>query len=83
MTHEQTINDLLAQLEAATTYAEYMPLRSRCVQALDSYEFGVGVGPNRGRQWEEFERICATVGPAIRKREYGVRPASLKEKDAA
>lgn len=70
MTTLPNIDDLLAQFAAAKTYAEYMPLRSRCVQALDSYEFGVGVGPSRAHQWKEFERICSTVGPAIRKREY-------------
>jgi hypothetical protein len=82
MTHKQTINDLLAQLAACTTYAEYMPLRSRCVQALDSYDFGSGVDLNRADQWAEFERICAKVGPAIRAREYGA-PVSQKQSEAA
>ena len=69
-TMEKRIDDLLAQFAAAQTYAEYMPLRSRCVQALDSYETGAGLNESRPRQWKEFERICSTVGPAIRKREY-------------
>lgn len=80
MTIEQRINELLDQLEAATTSAEYMPLRSQCVQALDSYEMGVGIGPSRAAQWERFERICAKVGPEIRKREYDSIPTySLRE----
>lgn len=74
------IDNLLDQLEAATTSAEYMPLRSLCVQALDSYEMGVGIGPSRAAQWERFERICAKVGPEIRKREYDSIPTySLRE----
>ena len=74
------IDGLLDQLEAATTSAEYMPLRSLCVQALDSYEMGVGIGPSRAAQWERFERICAKVGPEIRKREYDSIPTySLRE----
>ena len=64
-TLDREIDALLAEFEACATYAEYMPLRSRCVQALDSYRPGVGVGPNRAAQWTEFERICAKVGPAM------------------
>jgi hypothetical protein len=80
MTTLPNIDDLLAQLAAATTSAEYMPLRSRCVQALDSYEVGAGIGPSRAAQWDRFERICAKVGPEIRKREYDSIPTySLRE----
>lgn len=75
-----SIPELLAQLEAATTSAEYLPLRSRCVQALDSYVPGVGIDHDRAGQWAEFERICAKVGPAIRAREYdSIKTYSVKE----
>ncbi len=94
MTTLPNIDDLLKQFAACTTYAEYMPMRSRVVQALDSYETGVGIGPSRAGQWAEFERICATLGPEIRKREYdSIRTyspeecaaymAARKQKDAA
>jgi hypothetical protein len=79
MTHEQTINDLLAQFEAAQTYAEYIPLRSRCVQALDSYEYGVGVGPNRAAQWDRFERIDAGKLPMIQAEYRAIPVLSLAE----
>jgi len=80
MTHEQTINDLLDQFEACTKYVDYWPLRSRCVQALDSYEYGVGVGPNRAAQWDRFDRIDARVGLIVSKQAFeGIKTYSLDE----
>jgi hypothetical protein len=79
MTHEQTINDLLAQFEAAQTIAEYWPLRSRCVQALDSYDPSVGVGPNRAAQWVRFERIDAGKRPMIQAEYRAIPVLSLAE----
>lgn len=80
-TLDREIDALLAQLEVCATYAEYMPLRSRCVQALDSYRTGVGVGPNRAAQWKEFERICRKVGPAMVAQVDAL--SNPKQKDAA
>lgn len=74
------IPTLLAQLAASTTSAEYWPLRSACVQALDSYVPGVGIGPNRSAQWAEFERITRKVSAEIKVREYdSIKTYSVKE----
>jgi len=79
-TLDREIDALLAEFEACATYAEYMPLRSRCVQALDSYVPGVGVGPNRAAQWTEFERITRKVSAEIKVREYdSIKTYSVKE----
>ena len=79
MTHEQTINDLLAQFEAAQTIADYWPIRSRCVQALDSHDPSVGVGPNRAAQWDRFERIDAGKLPMIQAEYRAIPVLSLAE----
>lgn len=79
MTIEQNINDLLARFSACTTYAEYVPLRSLCVQALDSYETDVGVGPNRHGQWVEFERIDAEKRLMVRAEYRAIPTLSLAE----
>jgi hypothetical protein len=83
MTTEQNINDLLARFSACTTYAEYVPLRSLCVQALDSYETDVGVGPNRYGQWVEFERIDAEKRLMVRAEYRAIPTLSLDELVAA
>jgi hypothetical protein len=83
MTIEQNINDLLARFSACTTYAEYVPLRSLCVQALDSYETDVGVGPNRYGQWVEFERIDAEKRLMVRAEYRAIPTLSLDELVAA
>jgi hypothetical protein len=83
MTIEQNINDLLARFSACKTYAEYVPLRSLCVQALDSYETDVGVGPNRYGQWVEFERIDAEKRLMVRAEYRAIPTLSLDELVAA
>ena len=79
MTTEQTINDLLARFEAVETIADYFTVRSLTVQALNSYEYGVGVGPNRAAQWDRFERIDAGKLPMIQAEYRAIPVLSLAE----
>ena len=79
MTTEQTINDLLARFEAVETIADYFTVRSLTVQALNSYEYGVGVGPNRSAQWDRFERIDAGKRPMIQAEYRSIPALSLEE----
>ena len=79
MTTEQTINELLSRFEATKTIAEYFTVRSLTVQALDSYEYGVGVGPNRAAQWDRFERIDAGKRPMIQAEYRAIPVMSLDE----
>lgn len=78
-TTEQTINELLARFEAVETIADYFTVRSLTVQALNSYEYGVGVGPNRAAQWDRFERIDAGKRPMIQAEYRSIPALSLEE----
>jgi len=79
MTTEQTINELLGRFEATATIADYITVRALTVQALDSYEYGVGVGPNRAQQWDRFERIDAAKRPMIQAEYRAIPVLSLAE----